>query len=160
MCSPFTALVPPHSSPLLFLCHSLLASGVLTATDCAPLFVRNWSADKEIHRNMAGRHSSRRVIQYEWNTSSSAGCVCLECVCENWQWRNKDLSRDLYSSDRETKRWRDKIERPRQKRERRSKMEMERVRNNLFSLCAWLAGVLYLTPSPNTACLHRHKRRK
>lgn len=107
---------------------------------------------------MASRHSSHPVMQYEWNTSSSSG-VCLECVCKK-RWRNKDVSRDLYSPDRETKRWRDKIRVTKTKEKRRSKAEIVRVRNNLFSLCAWLVGVLYLTLSPNIACLCRRKYRK
>lgn len=113
---------------------------------------------KKTYRNMATRHSSHPVMQYEWNTSSSAG-VCLECVCKK-RWRNKDVSRDLYSPDRETKRWRDKIRVTKTKEKRRSKAEIVRVRNNLFSLCAWLVGVLYLTLSSNIACLCRRKYRK
>lgn len=119
-----------------------------------------WSrdADKESCGDMACGHSSRRVMQREWNTSSSAG-VRLECAAAR-----RDDSGDTETSPemciRQTKRWRDKIGQPRQKREGRSRAEIVRVRNNLFSLCAWLVGVLYLTPSPNTASPCRQTERR
>lgn len=97
------------------------------------------------------------VVWYSMNETPLV-LVCLDCVCEKrWWCRNKEPSRDLCSSDRETKkRWRDKMQWPRQK----SETEIARVGNNLFSLCAWLAGVLYLAPSPNTACLHTQTQKK
>lgn len=35
--------------------------------------------------------------------------------------------------------------------ESQNKIATETQKNNLFCLCAWLAGVLYLIPSPNSA---------
>lgn len=160
MCSLFIALIPPHSSSLL-LCSVTL----FWCSDSNGLYTLWWRS-AQLWETETKRHTGiwpadiSLVVWYSMNETPLA-LVCLECVCKKRWWRrNKDLLRDLYSPDRETKRWRDKIERPRQKRERRSETEIARVRNNLFSLCAWLAGVLYLTPSPNTACLHAHKHRK
>ncbi len=85
MCSLFIALIPPHSSLLLFSSLLLSLSFGLRCTDSNRLQWRSvclWETEaqtKRRYRNMASRHFSRRVIQYEWNTSSSA-CVCLRSV--------------------------------------------------------------------------------
>lgn len=47
---------------------------------------------------------------------------------------------------RETKRWRDKIERPGQE----EKKDLAGVRRNVLNLCVLLVGGLVFTPSPNT----------
>lgn len=104
----------------------------------------------EAHRNMASGYSSRMN-----ETPPPQALVCPECVREKRWWRrNKDLSRDLDSPDGETKRWRDKIERPRQKREGRRKTEREREGEsetiNVVCVLGWLVCSQRCTSSDTT----------
>ncbi len=144
MCSLFIALIPPHSSLLLFSSLLLSLSFGLRCTDSNRLQWRSvclWETEaqtKRRYRNMASRHFSRRVIQYEWNTSSSA-CVCLRSVFvrrDDGGETKTSWEICVHQTDRETKRWRDKIEQPRQKRERRRETQSETI--YLVCVLGWL----------------------
>lgn len=99
MRSVFIALVPPH---FCFFCHSFWVPSVCwgrfacTSYD-AGVFV--YEAQTKIHRNIAIRHSSHLLMQYEWNTSCTTGELL-----DRWWLAGKDLSRDLYSPDKEMER--------------------------------------------------------
>ncbi|KAM7373093.1 hypothetical protein PAMP_007973 [Pampus punctatissimus] len=62
-----------------------------------------------------------------------------------------DLSRDPCSPDRETKRWRDKIERPRQKKERKSTTEVERSCSQSFPCAGRAVRNAFLSHGPYPA---------
>ena len=120
MCSLFTA------HPFSFVSSSLLPSLSfgLRCSDGSGLSTCDGGVCVcEAHRNVASGYSSRMN-----ETPPPPALVCLECVCEKrWRRRNEELSRDLDSPDRETKRWRDKIEWPRQ-REKEGGRQRERER--------------------------------
>lgn len=74
-----------------------------------------WSADISL------------VVRYSMNEIPPA-LVCLSVFVRRDDGGETETSREICVQQR--KRYRDKIERPRQKRERKSKTELARVRNN------------------------------
>lgn len=160
------ALYSSHSSSFISsslpLSLYLGPSGALTA-DCTSCDGGVCAGQKLRHRRRDSQEHGQRTFfspcDAVWMKRLLPGLVCV-CLRGNGGETKTSWEIFLYSPDRETKRWRDKIRMTKTKeRERRSRAEIVRVRNNLFSLCAWLVGLLYLTPSPNTACLHRRKYR-